>query len=147
MRGIDRFEGRSSLKTWIFRILVNRARTRGRQEARSIPFSSAFGAEEGDPEPAVDPGRFVAAGPGAGGWREGDQPVGHLLAGEAREKILAAIEALPPAQREVVTLRDVEGWSAPETCNALGLTETNQRVLLHRGRSKVRTALEGYFED
>jgi RNA polymerase sigma-70 factor (ECF subfamily) len=148
VRGIERFEGRSSFKTWLYRILVNRARTRGRQEARSVPFSSLAG--EGE-EPAVEPERFAADG----GWdvpdgRQphdwGSGPLGQLLAGEARDLILGAISELPPAQRQVVTLRDVEGWSAAEACNALDLTETNQRVLLHRGRSKVRRALERYFD-
>ena len=142
LRGIDRFEGRSSLKTWIFRILVNRAKTRGEREARSVPFSSL----ESEDGPSVDPDRFVEAG----GWAspprpwEGE-PVDRLLAGEARAVIDAAIERLPPAQRRVITLRDVEGWPAEEVCDALGLSEANQRVLLHRARSKARAALEAHF--
>ena len=149
MRGVDRFEGRSSLKTWLFRILVNRAKTRGQREARSVPFSSIG---DGD-EPAVDPERFQGEGePHPGGWRQpparwdGD-PEERLLAGETRALILDTIEQLPPNQRAVITLRDVEGLSAEEACNVLGVSETNQRVLLHRARAKVRAALERYLEE
>ena len=148
IRGIDRFEGRSSLRTWIFRILVNTAKTRAQREGRSIPFSSV--ANPADDEPAVDPDRFL--GPDsrhAGHWALGPMPwptpEERLLSGETRDRILEAIDELPPAQREVVTLRDIEGWSSKDVCNALEITETNQRVLLHRGRSKVRAALEEHF--
>lgn len=144
--GIDRFEGRSSLRTWIFRILVNIARTRAKREARSIPFASAAApGEEGEP---IDPDRFFADDHELypGHWRLGPAPWGlpeeRLLAGEARETILAAIDALPPSQREVITLRDIGGWPASEVCNALEITETNGRVLLHRARAKVRAAVE-----
>lgn len=145
LKGIDRFEGRSSLKTWIFRILVNNAKTRGQREGRSIPFSSAAGS---DPDaPSVDPDRFFPDGhPQADGWALGPtpwpSPEQSLLAGEERDVILRAIEALPPAQREVITMRDLEGWTSDEVCNALDVSQTNQRVLLHRARSKVRAALE-----
>jgi len=145
LEGIDRFEGRSSLKTWIFRILTNRAKTRGMREGRSLPFSSL------DPdEPAVDADRFRGAGENwPGHWAA--TPIGfpeeRLLAAETREVIERAIDALPPTQRTVISLRDVEGWSAEEVCNALTLSETNQRVLLHRARSAVRRALEEYLED
>jgi RNA polymerase sigma-70 factor (ECF subfamily) len=144
---IDRFEGRSSLKTWIFRILTNKAKTRAQREGRSIPFS-ALG---GDDEPAVAPERFQPGGAGAGQWafppRSLDSvPEERLLGREVRETIAAAIEALPPAQRVVITLRDVEGLSADEACNVLELTEGNQRVLLHRARSKVRAQFEAYLE-
>ena len=112
LNGIDRFEGRSSLKTWLFRILTNRAKTRGERESRSVPFSSI-----GDPEePAVDPDRFRdAADQYPGGWREFPQPwegdpEERLLAGEARALILDTIEQLPPNQRAVITLRDIEGF-------------------------------------
>src|SRR5262249_10274139 len=142
LRGIDRFEGRSSLKTWIFRILVNTAKTRGVRDARSVPFSSLV--PEG--EPAVDPERFLGPDhpmlPGYWAPRPRDWPAERLEAKETRELIERTIAELPPQQREVITLRDVEGWSAEETCNVLGLTETNQRVLLHRARSRVRRALE-----
>jgi RNA polymerase sigma-70 factor (ECF subfamily) len=149
LNGIDRFEGRSSLKTWLFRILTNRAKTRGERESRSVPFSSM-----GDPdEPVVDPDRFRPEGEQyAGGWKEfpvpweGD-PEERLLAGEARALILATIEELPPNQRAVITLRDIEGFDAEDVCNVLEVSDTNQRVLLHRARSKVRRALEQYLEE
>ena len=143
LNGIDRFEGRSSLKTWIFRILTNIAKTRGQREGRTIPFS-AFERPGEDSEPAVAPDRFLA-----GGWMAVPQPwpEERLLADETRRVVDRAIEQLPPAQRAVISLRDVEGWSAEETRNALELTETNQRVLLHRARSKVRQALEDYFAE
>jgi RNA polymerase sigma-70 factor, ECF subfamily len=146
VNGIDRFEGRSSLKTWLFRILTNRAKTRGQREARSVPFSSIGDSDE----PAVDADRFRLEDPYAGGWSdpprpwEGD-PEERLLAGEARELILSTIEGLPPSQRAVITLRDIEGLSAEDARNVLGVTDTNQRVLLHRARSTVRRALERYF--
>jgi RNA polymerase sigma-70 factor, ECF subfamily len=151
LKGIDRFEGRSSLKTWIFRILTNVAKTRGQREARSIPFSSVWHAGADPDEPAVEPDRFFPTGHrlahhwtlGPTGW---ETPEESLLTGEARTLILQTIEKLAPAQREVITLRDVEGWSSQEVCNALGISETNQRVLLHRARSKVRAALERYFD-
>jgi RNA polymerase sigma-70 factor (ECF subfamily) len=153
LRGIDRFEQRSSLKTWLYRILMNIARTRGVKESRSIPFSSASGALAEGAEPTFDADRFRPADdpdwPGHWAafpldWEH--QPESRLLARETLSLVAIAIEQLPPSQREVLTLRDVEGWSSTEVCNALGLTETNQRVLLHRGRAKVRRALESYFE-
>jgi RNA polymerase sigma-70 factor (ECF subfamily) len=145
LEGIDRFEGRSSFKTWLFRILTNRAKTRGMREGRSLPFSSL----ESD-DGAVDADRFRDPEEGwPGHWRAAPRafPEERLLAAETREVIERAIEQLPPTQRAVITLRDVEGWSAEEVCNALTLTETNQRVLLHRARSAVRAALEKYLED
>ena len=152
LQGIDAFEGRSSFKTWLFRILVNRARTRAERESRTVPFS-AMGDPSGD-EPAVDPDRFLpsddpewahhwAVPPKA--W--GSSPEEQLLARETLDRIEAAISGLPAAQRQVVTLRDVEGWTAEEVCNVLQISETNQRVLLHRGRSRVRGALEDYFDE
>jgi RNA polymerase sigma-70 factor (ECF subfamily) len=147
--GLERFEGRSSLKTWLFRILTNKAKTRGQRESRTVPFSAlAVDGDEG--ETAVDVDRFL--GPDsqhAGAWaiRPRGVPEERLLALEARERIEAAIEALPPNQRAVITLRDVEGLSAEEACNVLGVSETNQRVLLHRARSKVRAAFERYLEE
>ena len=141
LKGIGRFEGRSSLKTWLFRIVANIAKTRGVREARSIPFS-ALGDDDGE---AVDPDRFL--GPGTrfpGHWAV--PPEGRLLADEALDVIAGAIDRLPPAQRTVITLRDVQGLSAEEVRNALDLTETNQRVLLHRARAKVRAALEEYMQ-
>jgi RNA polymerase sigma-70 factor (ECF subfamily) len=147
LNGIDGFEARSSLKTWLFRILSNRAKTRGERESRIVPFSSIGEADE----PAVDPDRFRPEGDQyPGGWKEfprpweGD-PEERLLAGETRQLILGAIEQLPPVQRAVITLRDIEGFDAEDVCNVLELSDTNQRVLLHRARSKVRNVLEQYL--
>ena len=152
LNGLDRFEERSSLRTWIFRILANIAKTRGIREGRSVPFSAAGGAD--DDEAAVDPDRFIPADaeraprhwaiPPAVWSTEPDE---RLLAGEARTLIFRTIETLPPNQRAAIVLRDVEGWSSEEVRNELGVGETNQRVLLHRARSKVRQALEDYFRD
>jgi RNA polymerase sigma-70 factor (ECF subfamily) len=147
LRGIGRFEGRSSLKTWLYRIVANTAKTRGVRESRSIPFSAL--APEGEGEPAVDPDRFLGSGERfPGHWGVSPQawaPEAELLGTEALEVIEHAIEQLPPAQRTVITMRDVQGFSAEEVRNALDLSETNQRVLLHRARSKVRSALEEYL--
>ena len=151
LKGLDRFAGRSSLKTWVFRILTNTAKTRGEREGRSVPFSSLAGDDDGD-EPAVDADRFL--GPDhrwAGHWAStprnpGDLPEERLLGAEARERIAVAIEALPANHRAVITLRDVEGFDADEACEILGVSEANQRVLLHRARSKVRSALEQYID-
>jgi RNA polymerase sigma-70 factor (ECF subfamily) len=151
LKGLDGFEGRSSLRTWIFRILVNTAKTRGQREARSLPFSSVWAADP-DGESSVDSDRFFPLGhplsPGA--WAE--PPVGwestpeeRLLSKEALTVVSRAIEALPPNQREVIRLRDVLGWPSSDVRNALDITETNQRVLLHRARAKVRRALESYL--
>ncbi len=140
LRGIGRFEGRSSLKTWLFRIVANTAKTRGVREARSIPFTSLGDDSEG----TVDPDRFLGSGERfPGHWAV--PPEGRVLAAEAMGVIERAIDALPPAQRAVITLRDIQGLSSEEVRNALDLTETNQRVLLHRARSKVRGALEEYM--
>lgn len=152
IRGIDRFEGRSALRTWIFQILLNNARTRGRREKRTLPFSFFRRADEdGRDQPAVDADRFQGRrGDYPGHWArppaEWDAPDVQLAGDAAREVMLAAISELPPRQREVLTLRDIQGYSAGEACNALDLSETNQRVLLHRARSKVRAALERHFE-
>jgi RNA polymerase sigma-70 factor (ECF subfamily) len=153
LKGVDRFEQRSSLKTWLYRILMNIARTRGVRESRSVPFSSASSALDDGAEPTFDPDRFRPPDDPEwpGHWASfppdwEHQPESRLLAGETLSLVATAIEQLPPAQREVLTLRDVEGWTSAEVCNALELSETNQRVLLHRGRAKVRNALESYFE-
>ena len=149
LRGLDRFEGRSSLKTWLFNILTNRAKTRATRDGRTIPFS-ALEETDGD-DPAVDPERFHPLGhPDAGHWVSRPQswrelPEERLLARETRERLRAAIETLPPMQRTVLTLRDVDGWSSEEVCNTLAISETNQRVLLHRARARVRRALESYL--
>jgi RNA polymerase sigma-70 factor, ECF subfamily len=138
LRGIDRFEGRSSLKTWIYRIVANVARTRGAREARSTPFS-AFEDPEGGA--SVDPDRFIPDGH----WAQPIEPWQAVLEAETREVIDRAIEQLPEQQRQVIELRDVQGWSSEEVRNVLELSETNQRVLLHRARTKVRMALEQYY--
>ncbi len=148
--GIGRFEGRASLKTWIFRIVTNIAKTRGEREGRSVPFSSV-GGRDGDGETAVDPARFLDAGRWAGHWtsapsRWSELPEEQLVGGETVGVVEQAIAALPEVQRTVITLRDVEGWSSEEVRNALDLSETNQRVILHRARAKVRGALEGYLD-
>jgi RNA polymerase sigma-70 factor (ECF subfamily) len=151
LNGIDRFEGRSSLKTWILRILVNRAKTRGTRERRTVPFAALAAAEAEGDFAAVEPERFNPAdSAGAGGWasplpRWETLPEG---AAESRETLAAAhaaIDELPEMQRTVILLRDVEGWDGPQVSNALDISETNQRVLLHRARSKVRAALERHF--
>ena len=153
LQGLARFEGRSSLKTWIFRILANRARTRAVREGRSVPFSALASQEAEGDEPAVEPERFRPAGDKwPGGWVSapqswGEIPEERMLALETRERIRLAIEALPPAQRTVITLRDIEGWDAEEVSGHLGVTDGNQRVLLHRARSKVRAALERYLAE
>jgi RNA polymerase sigma-70 factor, ECF subfamily len=152
LTGIDRFEERSSLKTWIFRILTNIAKTRAHREGRTLPLS-ALQRPDGVPEPAVESRRFRdpedAAWPGH--WASPPQrwniPEESLLNMEVRAAIAEAIERLPGPQRAVISLRDVEGWSAGDVCNALGVTDTNQRVLLHRARSKVRRALEEYLAE
>ena len=151
LNGIDRFEGRSSLKTWIFHILSNRAKTRAVRERRSAPFSAL--ADDGDDEAAVDADRF--RGPGhrwAGHWAAAPAdwsalPVERLLGRETLARVHAAIETLPPRQAHVLVLRDVEGWDADEVCAALDISDGNQRILLHRARSKVRAALESYLGD
>ncbi len=134
IRGIDRFEGRSSLKTWMFRILVNRARKTGTRERRSVAVAQIDGA---------DSGRFSADG----AWNNppapwADDVVDRLFAAAVSKRLRIAINELPPAQGQVVTLRDVERLSASEVCAVLGITEANQRVLLHRGRSQLRRAIE-----
>jgi RNA polymerase sigma-70 factor (ECF subfamily) len=150
LRGLDAFEGRSSLRTWIFRILVNTAKTRGQREGRSAPFSSVWAPSED--EAAVDPDRFFPDDHPSQprGWtslpaRWDVIPEERLLGNETLARIREAIDALPPNQREVIRLRDVLGWGSPEVCNALEISETNQRVLLHRARAKVRRALEAYL--
>jgi len=156
IRGIDRFEGRSAFKTWLFRILVNRAQTRGEREGRTIPFSELRREAEGSDGSAVSPDRFIPANhPEYPQWVDhwmvppqawGGSPEERLVSRETMGQIHAAIEALPPGQRQVITLRDVEGWTSDEVCNVLEISETNQRVLLHRARSRVRAALERHFD-
>jgi RNA polymerase sigma-70 factor (ECF subfamily) len=151
LRGLHGFQARSSLKTWIFRILLNCARTRAVREQRSIPFSAAAEALVEGADPAVDSSRFRGPqDPYHGGWVSfppswGQAPEQRVLSSEVRQLIAAAVDQLPPAQREVVVMRDVQGWSAEEVCQVLRVSEANQRVLLHRGRSKLRCALAQYL--
>ena len=149
LNGLSRFEGRSSLRTWIFRILTNIAKTRAKRDGRTLPFS-ALQDPAGVPEAAVDADRFLDPDhprwPGHWAVSPEAWPEDALLAAETRGRLAEAIEALPATQRAVISLRDIEGWSSEEVRNALGLSETNQRVLLHRARSKVRAALESYLE-
>ena len=138
LRGLGGFEGRSSLKTWLFRILVNQARKTGTRENRSVPVA--------DPEPVVDPARFDASG----GWADPPEhwievAEGRLEAGKLAHRIRVWIDELPARQREVVLLRDVEGMSSEEVCGVLALSDANQRVLLHRGRSRLRQLFENEF--
>jgi RNA polymerase sigma-70 factor (ECF subfamily) len=153
LTGIARFEGRSTVKTWIFKILANRAKTRALREKRTINFSELDDPFEGD-EPAVDPARFLRpthpTWPGhwaspLDSWSASaeDAVVGRETMGILQREL----DRLPPAQRIVVALRDVQGWPAAEVCEVLGLSEANQRVLLHRGRSRLRGVLERYFKD
>ena len=149
LQSLDRFEGRSSLKTWILAILVNKAKTRGVREARSVPFASL--APEGD-EPAVEPERFRGPQDGfPGHWRAypGNWGATPDVALEDRETLrvaMRAIAALPPAQQTVIRMRDVEGYSSDEVCATLEVSAANQRVLLHRARSRVRAALEAHLD-
>ncbi len=148
LRALDTFEGRSSLKTWVFRILVNTAKTRAQREGRTIPFSALQDASR-VPEAAVEPERFLPDDDPhhPGGWAVPPQhlPEERLLAAETRARIAEAIAVLPANQRAVISLRDVEGWTSDEVRNALDISEVNQRVLLHRARSRVRRALEDYL--
>jgi RNA polymerase sigma-70 factor, ECF subfamily len=142
MRGLPTFEGRASLKTWIFRILVNRARTRGARNGRFVTVP---------PPPEADLDELAGRFDAAGSWTQpptpwaDSTPEGLLLREEVLDVIKDQIERLPPAQRTVLTLRDVEGATAEEVCNVLSISETNQRVLLHRARTKVRAALERHL--
>src|SRR5215210_749462 len=147
LNGIARFESRASLKTWIFRILTNRAITRAEREGRAVPFSSV--GDRGPAEPAVDPDRFRPQGDRwPGGWKCFPEPLpeDRLVERETLALIESAIAELPDRQHLVITMRDVEGWSAEEVCQALAISEANQRVLLHRARSKVRRCLEAYLD-
>jgi RNA polymerase sigma-70 factor (ECF subfamily) len=148
LNGLPRFEARSSLRRWIFGILTNCAKSRGVREARSTPFSD-LGPQDDEDEPAVDLGRFLPADhprwPGhwsapPTAWAEEQ-----VLNKESLAVVEVAIAQLPMNQREVITLRDVLGWTSAEVCDSLGLSEGNQRVLLHRARSKVRGVLEKHF--
>jgi RNA polymerase sigma-70 factor, ECF subfamily len=152
IQGIWAFEGRSSLKTWIFRILINRAKTRAVREGRTVPFAR-FDRDVDVAETAFGPDRFRPTDDPTepSDWTHSPQDLGaspehRLLAGEAREQLQHAIQALPETQRLVLTLRDVEGRSTEEVGTFLGLQEANVRVLLHRARAKIRVALEPYLQ-
>jgi RNA polymerase sigma-70 factor (ECF subfamily) len=153
LQGLDRFEGRSSLKTWLSSILTNKAKTRGQREKRSFVFSDFEG--NASDSPTVDPKRFNApsAENWANHWTESAEPASwegipenRFLSQETMDLIRRAIDALPETQRVVITLRDMHELSASEVCNVLSVSETNQRVLLHRARAKVRQALEDYLQ-
>jgi RNA polymerase sigma-70 factor (ECF subfamily) len=152
LKGLRRFEGRSSLKTWIFSILMNRAKTIAQREGR---YRHIEWEDESDTEPAVPPDRFQSlSDPYPDHWNDVEFPQSWegipediLLSHETRQMIQAAIDQLPENQRIVITLRDVEMLTSDEVCNILGITETNQRVLLHRARSKVRRALALYLRE
>jgi RNA polymerase sigma-70 factor (ECF subfamily) len=148
--GLDRFEQRASLKTWLFHILANKAKSRGVRERRIVPFATL--ARSGDDEPSVPPDRFQQGGDTwPGHWatppRPWEDPERRLQSLEARDRLRAAIGALPEVQQTVLTLRDVEGLEAEEVCSLLDLTDGNQRVILHRARARVRAELERYFEE
>jgi RNA polymerase sigma-70 factor (ECF subfamily) len=151
LKGLDDFEQRSSIKTWLFMILKNQARHRAAREKRSVPFSSLERAGEDDEGPVVDPARFQG---NDGCWpdhwaappRPWSEPHLRLAAIEAREEIRQALGGLPPRQQLVVALRDVEGLTSDEVCEVLEISEANQRVLLHRGRAAIRDRLEEYVD-
>jgi RNA polymerase sigma-70 factor (ECF subfamily) len=145
VRGIQRFEGRSRLSTWLCAIVVNRARTRATREARSIPFSALGGSDDASEvqECFDEAGWWASAADAPQPWPR--TPEDHVLSGEVRACLSAAIATLPAVQRQVLTLRDVEGWSAAEVCAMLEVSEANQRVLLHRARSRARNALDTFF--
>jgi RNA polymerase sigma-70 factor (ECF subfamily) len=149
LEGLGGFEGRSSLKTWVFRILLNKAQRLGGRESRTIPYSSLAAEDDG---PTVDPSRFQGPNePYPGHWREWPapwpDPEDAVLAGELRRRAGAALAELPDRQRVVLALRDVEGYDAAEVCSILDITAANQRVLLHRARAHVRRCLESYVAE
>jgi RNA polymerase sigma-70 factor (ECF subfamily) len=146
---LDGFEGRSALKTWVYRICVNTAKRRAQRESRSVPLSSVGSAD--DRGPTVDPALFRPAGdPFPGHWWEfpapWPAPETALLTGETTRVLAGAVDELPRRQRMVLTLRDIEGYTSDEVCAILEVTAANQRVLLHRARAAVRAALAEYFE-
>ena len=151
IKGLDRFEGRSALRTWVYRILVNTAKSRGVKEHRTLPWSSVAGDDAG---PSLDPALFQSAGEAHPGhwraaptaWPDDVAVEGSVLAGEVRGKLRTAVDALPDRQRIVLTLRDVLGHSSEEVCQLLEISQANQRVLLHRARTAVRAGLAAYLE-
>jgi RNA polymerase sigma-70 factor, ECF subfamily len=150
---IDRFEGRATIKTWLFRVLVNRAITRAQRDRRQVPFCAFEGDDgdegPGDDGPTVDPARFLGADhprwPGHWASDPPQLPEQRLLARETLDRVRVAIDRLPARQRSVIVLRDVGGFTAEEVCATLDVSDANQRVLLHRARAKVREELERYL--
>jgi RNA polymerase sigma-70 factor (ECF subfamily) len=152
VRSLNAFEAKSSLRTWIYAILGNCARRRAEQEQRLVPLSELAADEASGDELGVSPGRFFESGRWVGMWstsvsRWEDLPEERLVSSELRTTLLETIDGLPPMQRAVITLRDVEGWSAEEVCDYLGLANGNQRILLHRARAAARLAIERYVEE
>lgn len=147
LRSLDRFEGRSSLKTWLFGILVNVARSRRRKESRILPFASIFRRDDSDSRrPTVDRSRFGSDGMWSDGPHSWDNiPESKVLGAETLQHVRSAIDALPPKQREVILLRDVAGFDANEVSSLLGISPANERVRLHRARATVRQKLEEYL--
>jgi RNA polymerase sigma-70 factor (ECF subfamily) len=150
LTGLRSFRGESSLRTWVYRILLNQARTRGARERRTVPFASLAGADDGTGvEPTVDPSRFQGSGdPHPGGWRQfpHEWPEHFALSRELHDVVSRALETLPPRQRAVVTMRDLQGHSSEEVSALLEISPGNQRVLLHRGRAVVRAHVEDYYD-
>jgi RNA polymerase sigma-70 factor (ECF subfamily) len=148
LRSLDRFEGRSSLKTWLFGILVNVARSRRRKESRILPFASIFRRDDSDSRrPTVDGSRFGSDGMWSDGPNSWDNvPESRVLGAETLQHVRSAIDALPPKQREVILLRDVAGFDAAEVSSLLGISASNERVRLHRARATVRQKLEEYLK-
>ena len=152
VRGLDGFEARSSLRTWIYAILGNCARRRAEQEQRLVPLSEIAADEASGDDAGVSRDRFFERGRWAGMWstavtRWDDLPEERLMSRELRTTLLETIDALPRVQRAVITLRDIEGWSPEEVCNYLGVANGNQRILLHRARAAARSAIERYLEE
>lgn len=148
LRGLDRFEGRSSLKTWLFGILVNVARSRRRKESRILPFASLWRRDDSDSHrPTVDRSRFGSDGMWSAGPHSWDNvPESKVLGDETIQHVRSAIDALPPKQREVILLRDVAGFDGAEVSALLGISPANERVRLHRARAAVRQQLEDYLK-
>ena len=152
VRGLDGFEAKSSLRTWIWVILRNCASRRAEQEQRLVPLSELAAEEASGDDIGVSPDQFFEEGRWAGMWSSGvapwdDLPEERLLSGELQAALLEALDTLPRMQRAVITLRDVEGWPPREVCEYLGVADGNQRVLLHRARAAARAAIERYLEE
>jgi RNA polymerase sigma-70 factor (ECF subfamily) len=152
VRGLESFEERSSLRTWIYTILGNCARRRAEQEQRLVPLSEIAAGEASGDDPGASPDQFFESGRWAGMWstavsRWEDLPEERLVSSELRTALLEAIDALPRMQRAVITLRDVEGWAPEDVCDYLGLADGNQRILLHRARAAARLAIQRYLDE